>query len=965
MHTLTLRWIPAWLLVIALLAGCTIPSAGGSEAGTDWPAPSDEFQANYDPLAPFPLDPAVQTGQLDNGLAYYIARNDTPPERALFTLVVEAGSVDEDDDQLGVAHFLEHMMFNGTEHFTTQELRDYFAANGMSLGQHLNAGTGYEHTFYFVNVDTVQEGILERTFELMEDWAGGGALLEPEEVEKEKGVVEEEWRLGQTAFGRIQDLFRETFFAGSRYAERNIIGEMDIIRGLTPDIVRRYYEDWYRPDLMTLIIIGDIDPVWIESQIRNRFSGLQVPENARTPIEPALSIGQGTRIEILDDPELPVVSFSLWKLVEAQSAQTLRDYRTRLIGHLVTDMINERLQEIGRAPDSAFQFAGVFLGGSGIGGVEIASIDVELSEDRILPGTASAMTELRRIQLHGFTPSELQRAKRNRLSIMESQYQARTTRDSWMLQSELMGYVAEGIPAPGIEFAFDLEKHYLPGIALTEANAMVDSFLDTDSSLIFLIAPEKADLTLPAPDELEAALSAVAASSPAPYADLAVEQDLLEMVPQPAAIESRTRDEHLALTVLTYANGLTALLKPTELEANEVLFHLASRGGISLVEDDAYFAARLAPWIAGESGAGPFDFNSLHRLLTGKNLSLHPYLGEQEEGFQGWADTDDLETLFQLAHLQISQPRFEERQFQNVIDNQRVGLRNTELNPFFALSQRISHILYGDSQRYRPMAAEDLDSIDFATAQRVYAERFTALDAPILILVGDFDLEEAIDLTSTYIATLPAGTPENWQDRSVPVQSGPLHERVYKGQESLVIAVQMQINEEVATLEDTDAVVLQALARIMDTRLSWELREEASGTYGSGINIYMQEWPHSSVTLNITFPTNEAQVEDLLAKSRDIMRDILANGVTEDEVSAAKAQLHTDLEDAQEGNGYWLSVLANEFVLGEGNLEAVAQDEDLINRVTGSQIHDLAPLALAVDKLIEVVLLPEASKPSE
>ena len=966
------------LLFIALLAGCAgLPMAEGDGApgspdsaapAFQWPEPSAAFREAFDPEAPFPVDAVLQRGVLANGLTYYVAANDDPPERVLFTLVVDAGAVDEDDDQLGVAHFLEHMLFNGTERFSPKELRDYFAANGMTLGQHLNAGTGYEQTSYFINVDTAQEGMVETAFDLMEDWMAG-ALIEPAEVDKEKGVVEEEWRLiSQNARGRIREQVLQDLLAGSRYAERNIIGDMDVIRGLTAETVRRFYEDWYRPDLMTLLIIGDIDPAYAETQIRTRFAALQGPAEARAAVEPVLSAQPGLRIKVLSDPELPEVSFSLLQLVEERAWRTLQDYRPFLIDLLATRMLNARLQEIERDPDSEFQFARVSFESPGIGGASIGSIDAWLNEERIMPGITSVMTELHRVRTHGFTASELQRAQRNLLADVQDRYEARATRTHRQIEGAVQGHLGTGFPLMDIAFEFDLTKHYLPSIALAETNAVVERFLDVDNRLVFLTAPDKTELALPHPDDLRATLEQVTSLTLAPYEDADVSQALLDAIPPPAEAISETWDERLELAVLTYDNGATAWLKPTDLRDNEVLLQITSPGGLSQVTDDEYFAAMFAASTAQESGAGPFDVNSLERLLAGQTVYFWPYIGDQDEGFNGDAATDDLETLFQLAHLHITQPRMDERAFRNVVDDWRVNMRNRDLDPSFAFNQRIRTVLYGDALRYRDIELQDLEAIDFATVQRIYAERLGALDAPVLILVGDFELAAAKRLASTYIGSLPTRTPaEERLDLSVPARSGPLQERVYQGQESLVVAGLLQVNETeaVADLSREDALALEALAKIMDTRLQWQLREELGGTYSSFIDIRTQREGRASVSLRLLFHTNEDQLDALLATSRAIMRDILAQGVSADEAAAAKTQLHNDLETQQEFNHYWLTAIWEEVTRADGHADHIGRGQERIDSLTRDQINALAPLALTVDQLIEVVLLPEASDPAQ
>ena len=933
-----------------------------------WPEPSPEFLADFDAQAPFPLDPVVQMGQLDNGFTYYIVPNDDPPDRARFALVVDAGAIDEDEDQLGIAHFLEHMMFNGTENFSPEELREYFEANGMTLGQHLNASTGHEQTTYYLNVDAANEEVMTQAFVVLGDWAMR-ALLDQEEVDKEKGVVEEEWRLRtENSWGRIQEQILQTLLAGSRYAERNVIGDMDIIRELTSETLRRYYEDWYRPDLMTLVVTGSVDPAWVQEQIHVQFGEMTPGPDPRPSLQPSIPLKEDISIEILSDPELPVVSLEVLQLIRTVPVDILQDARRVLIEDLAVEMFNERLGRLGRSPDSEFQSAWLSTGQLGIGGVSIISLNTHLDEDKVLPGFTAALTEMLRAQHHGFAESELHRAKLNLLEAFDSEFAALPTRRNRQIQGEILRHILYGSPMSGIAFEFDLAKHYLPDISLAEVNSYMAEALDVHKSLVLLTAPEKDDLVLPDAEQVQLALDQTLALPLEPYQDdsLVAGTQLLGDLPLPASILQETYDERLDLTVLTYANGVTALLKPTDLEENRVQLDIVSKGGHSRVADEAFFATQLVAQVAAESGAGPYDFDSLDQLLAGQTVHLSPYLEDLTEGYWGSATTDDLETLFQLAHLSLTQPRFDEQPFRNVLDNQRVNLQNQELDPFFQLYRHLQTVLYGDAPRKRIMLAADLEAIDFAETQQVHAARLAALDAPVLLLVGDFDLAEGKQLVSTYIGSLPQVSPtETWEDRTVPARTGPFQERIYHGQASQVFVVQILINDQIPELSPEDRVAMEALSRILRTRYDRQIREELGGAYAVQAGVSVQRLPRPQASLTIFFGTGEEQLEELLAASRAILEDVLAQGVTPEEVDAAKAQLQLQLETSRTTNRYWLRALRTEFLYGEAQLERIDQRAAHVASVTPEQIKRLIPLVVNTDKLVELVQLPEASAPAD
>ncbi len=929
-----------------------------------WPAPSAEFLAAFDAQAPFPLDPVVQTGRLDNGFAYYIVPNDDPPDRASLALVIDVGAIDEEDDQLGIAHFLEHMLFNGTEHFTATELRTFFEANGMTLGEHLNATTGHEQTIYYLDVDAANAEVMAKAFLVLGDWAGR-ALLEQEEIDKEKGVVTEEWRLRtENAWGRMQEQILQTLLAGSRYAERNIIGDMDIIRALDTEALRHFYEDWYRPERMTLIVAGSVDPVWIEEQIQAQFGALTPGPESGPDLQPAIPLNEDISIAILSDPELPVVSLAVMQLIPAEPVAVLQDTRRVLSEELALIMFNERLERLGRSPDSAFQRAWLAKNRLGIGGVATSSLNIHLDEHKILPGFTAALTEMFRAAHYGFTESELHRAKLDLLESSANEFEALPTRRNRQIRGEILHHVQYGSPMSGSAFEFDLAKYYLPDISLAEVNTHMARILDVQKSLVLLTAPAKDDLVLPGVDEVQSTLDQALALPLTPYVEdeLMAGTRLLAELPLPAPILQEEYDARLDLTMLAYANGVTALLKSTDLEENGIQLNIISRGGLSQVADEAFRAATLvAPIVAG-SGAGPYDLDSLDRLLAGQTVYLTPYLGEVVEGYRGSAATDDLETLLQLAHLAMTQPRFDEEAFRNVLDDQRVYLQNQELDPLFQLYRHLQTVLYGDAPRMQFPQTSDLASIDFAAVRQVHEARLATLDKPLLVLVGDFDLTEGKRLVSTYMGSLPAtGPAETWADRTVDVRAGPFYERIYHGQASQVLVVQALINDQITELSPEDSVALEALSRILRTRYDQELREARGGTYGVQTHIAVHRIPRPQASLMVFFGTGEEQFADLMAASRALLQDIQDHGVTVAEVAAAKAQLQLQLETARTTNRYWNQAFQTEFMYGEVRLERIDRRQEHIESVTPERIRDLIPLVVNVDKLVELVQLPAAS----
>ncbi len=924
--------------------------------------PSSAFRANFQPDAAFPVDATVTVDKLENGLSYYIVPNDDPDERILLTLVVHTGSLNEDYDQKGVAHFLEHMMFNGTQHFSTEQLHQYFEAWGIPMGQHLNAYTSYEQTVYFVSIDESQHEAIDSAFTLLSDWAQG-SLLQREEVEKEKGVVEEEWRLSQEeAWDRTWNQIWQILLNGSLYAARSPIGDIHVIRSLTPDLLRRFQEDWYRPNLMTVAVIGDMDPEEAEEQIRQHFAVLLMPADARQLNEVPIPAQAEGHIEIRADPALTEVWLQVLQLLEAQPIEKIEDYRHVLLTELTALLLYFRLDDLQDVSEARYEDIFTDLERLDFGKVTLASVGTRLNESFLMDGLTEVLTELRRTQLQGFTRGELEDARFSLLSGHEEDFENAKNRHNSEIQEDLMAHLTTGFPLVSAQFKLDLARHYLPGISLREVNDFMANLLSPERSLVFLAGPAKDDLALPSPDEIRLSLTQSLSRPKISLDNVQPTTDLLVDVPQPVDPANEEWNSRLALHELTYANGVKALLKHNLTDESAVIFDLTNQGGRSRVDSNSFYAAFLVADAAYKSGAGHLDGDRIDDILNNASGFLVPYLTEAAEGFYGEAKADDLETIFEILYLFLTQPRFDEPSFKIVWEDHRTVLRNQILDPHFVLWEHVSTLRYPDSQRFHPMMLTDLAEVDFAKAQNIHAERFTTLDPPTLVLVGDFDFAEAKRLINTYLGTLTfSNKAETWQDQSSATQPGPLREYIYHGQGTQVLVEQAYGRSQVSDLNQADALALKILARILHSRLEYQLREELGGTYYVEVYIWLQAGPHAGANLEILFATNEGQVGELMHTSRSVMREILEQGVTARELAAAKEQLLVDLKADRNGNYYWGNALIHEFVYGSGDLDQVDRDEEYINSLTVRQLNALAPVVLNVDRLVEVVLVPENS----
>ncbi|MEM8601206.1 MAG: pitrilysin family protein, partial [Bacteroidota bacterium] len=609
------------------------------------------------PGTPLPLRGDVIADTLDNGLAYYVLRNAEPQDRAELRLVVNAGSILEADDQQGLAHFLEHMAFNGTAQFERQELVDYLEGIGMRFGPDLNAYTSFDETVYLLQIPTDSTEIVETAFDILREWASAIAL-DPEEIDKERGVILEEERLGKGAQDRIQRQQLPVLFNGSRYAERLPIGDPDVIQAAPYEAIKRFYDDWYRPDLMAIVAVGDFDPEEIEGKIRDRFAPLVNPDGAPERLRYGVPDASAPQFAIATDPEATASVVGVLYGRAVQPAGTDSTFRRDLVASLYNQMLNDRFREIARQPDAPFLGAFSFEGGF-VRTREVYGLQAVVPEGGIETGLRALLTEAARVRQHGFTATELERAKTELRRSFEQAAREADKFESGRIAGGLVEYVLGGQPVIAPETRFLFADNALPGITLAEVNAKVNALMPEQHRTVLVSAPESDGIAVPDEAALAVVFDEVEASTVAPYQDGAAAAPLLANLPEPGAIATRTSYPALDYTEFTLDNGVRVVHKQTEFQNDQVLLRAFSPGGTGLVDDSTYLAVRNAVAFVSQSGVGAFSLTDLEKKLTGQVVGVAPYIGEREEGFQGSASPEDLETLFQLIHLYVTAPRLD------------------------------------------------------------------------------------------------------------------------------------------------------------------------------------------------------------------------------------------------------------------------------------------------------------------
>ncbi|HEX6201092.1 MAG TPA: pitrilysin family protein, partial [Thermoanaerobaculia bacterium] len=614
------------------LAACSsTPAAIHREQAAPAPVPT-ETRAGYDPAdldAPLPVDSTVRVGTLENGLRYYVRRNTSPEERAELWLVVDAGSTLEEDSQRGLAHFVEHMAFNGTRNFEHQELVAYLESIGMRFGPDINAFTSFDETIYMLQVPTDREGSLETGLEILEDWADG-ILFDPQEIEQERGVLIEEWRLDRGAGRRMIDAQTPVLFSQSRYAERQPIGTLDVLRGASREDLVRFYEDWYRPDLMAVIAVGHFDALRVERMVKERFRDLENPDEAPVRWTPDLPEHEDTLFATFTDPELTGTSVAVFTKLPRPPEGTGRDYRSSLVETLYHAMLNDRLYEVGHRPDPPYLYA--FSDSDTIvraGQVDQQEVGVE--PGRALEGLSALLTEIERVRRHGFTEGELARTKLDLLRAYEQAVVERDARSSGSFAAEYSRAFLVDEPIPGIDVEVDMVTTYLPTITLEEVEALASRRTGDANRVILVSAPEAQAETLPSNDQLLATFREVRSLELAPYEDVGVEADLLAETPEPGEIVERREIEEIGVTEWKLSNGATVVVKPTDFRNDEVFLVGFSPGGHSTLSSERYLSGSYAAEIVALGGLGELDEIALAKALAGQVADVGPYVEELEE----------------------------------------------------------------------------------------------------------------------------------------------------------------------------------------------------------------------------------------------------------------------------------------------------------------------------------------------
>ena len=902
--------------------------------------------------APLPLWSQVKKGTLANGLTYYILPAHKPEKRAFLWLAVNAGSNLEDQDQRGLAHFDEHMAFNGTKHFPQAALIDYLQSIGMRFGADLNAYTSWDETVYQLEVPTDKPEFLGKGLDILRDWAGN-VTYDPKEVEKERGVVREEWRLGRGANQRMFDKESKVLFKGSRYAEHLPIGEIDIIDHAPRDTLYRFYKDWYRPDLMAVIVVGEIEPAAIQKEIEARFGDLKNPAPERPRTKAEVPKADGTRVSIVTDHEATSTQVSVYNLVPTRSRASRKDDRRMVVEQIYQALLAERFAALRRKPDAPFIAASA---GAEPIVREIGAFarNAQVKTGKTEEALRALLIEVARVERHGFTATELERARTNLARAYEEMEASEATHNSRSYAQEITRNFFEHELMVGSVAERKLAQEFLPTITLAELNQLATSYGGADNRVITVSAPD--GTPLPTQARVLEIVDEVAKSDVPAWEDKPVATQLLAAAPAPGKIVKEKVIASLGVTEWTLSNGARVIVKPSDFEADAVSFEASSPGGAATAKDADYGSIRWADQLVALGGVGAFDSEQLAKVLAGKQVSVQTAIGEATEGLAGTASAKDLETMFQLVYLRMTAPRKDQAQvdiWKQTVAEQLTNLKN---DPSFAFQRDAVDVLYKHNVRKTLPTVEDIGKVDLDKAFAFYQDRFGDASDFTFVIVGSVDLARVRPLVETYLASLPAkGRKEKEKDVGIRKVGGVVKKTWTAGQAPRA-SVRLDFHADETWTRDKDRDVY-ILGQVLSNRLREDLREDKSGVYGVGANGFIARSPHQERTFSVQFGCDPKRVDELVTAVLDDVAKVAKDGVKDDELEKVRQTFTRQRETELRTNRFWTGWLDTAARYGD-DPTIVLDLTGMLGRVTSKNVQASAKHYLDTKAYFEAVLLP-------
>jgi len=906
-----------------------------------------------------PTDPDVITGKLDNGLTYYIRNNHKPANKVELRLVVKAGSIQENDDQQGLAHFMEHMNFNGTKNFQKNDLVSYLQSIGVQFGADLNAYTSFDQTVFILPIPTDKPDNLEKGFQIIEDWAHN-ALLTDKDIDEERGVVLEESRLGKGADDRMRKKYFPKMMEGTLYADRLPIGKDDIIKNAKYEKTRSFYHDWYRPDLQAVVIVGDIDIATAKKMLMAHFAGLKNPSNERERQYVDAKPRTAPEAMVVTDKEAARTSLEImFPSFKKHAQSTLGDYRYDLEKNLVQQIISQRLNDLAQGSNPPFPYAYAGLE-SYIHGYESFSVFSSFANNGQDKAINAITEEILKAKKYGFTQTELELAKKEMISNMDKFFNERNTTESKDYVEEYIRAFLDGEDFPGVTNEHMYYSQLLPGIKVEELNELFKEWVKNTNTFTLITAPDKGDIKLPTNAELLAMTKKGFSQEIAKPEDKKVATELMTSKPAPGKVVSTVKEDGFGATTYTLSNGIKVTIKPTDFKSDEILMNGIKKGGSNNYDLADKSNAHFATDLVESMGVGDFTPNDLEKVTAGKQIKVDVSIGDVSDNIKASSTIKDFESMLQLMYLYINKPRKDEGLFKAYKEREITQVQNLSANPKITFFDTTVKTLYGNNPLAMMVVPKvaDYEKINLDRSLEIYKNEFGSADGYHFFIVGNINPETAIPLLETYIGSLTtANKVAAYKDNGVRPVQGVRELKVKKGTEKQSVIMAMYTGE-IPYSEDL-ALKTQAVTEVLNIRVIEELREKMGAIYGGGFGGSVSKEPYERYSIRLQLPCGPENVDKLIAGANDLIKDLKEKGPEQKDLDKVKSQWHekhlTDLKE----NKYWTGKMESVIFWGRDK-DRVINYENYIQKLTPADIQETAKKLFNGNNQFVSVLYPES-----
>lgn len=917
------------------------------------------------PMQQLPVDKNVRIGKLDNGLTYYIRHNALPEKRVEFYIAQKVGSILEEPQQRGLAHFLEHMAFNGTEHFPGDEtglgIIPWCETKGIKFGTNLNAYTSVDQTVYNIsNVPTENQNVVDSCLLILHDWSNSIKLAD-KEIDKERGVIREEWRSRNSGMLRIMTDAQSTMYPDSKYADCMPIGSIDVINNFPYQAIRDYYVKWYRPDLQGIVIVGDINAEEMEAKLKKVFADVKAPVNPAERIYYPVEDNDQPLIYIGTDKEVKNPSVNIFFKQDATPdslKNTIAYYANQYVLSMAMNMLNARLSELRQNANPPFTGAGAGYGDYFLAKTKEAfNLEASSKIDGIELAMKTVLQEAERARRFGFTETEYDRARANYMQSMESAFNEREKTKSGSYVQEYIGNFLNSEPIPGIEFEYMLSKQLAPNIPVAAINEMMKELITDNNQVVLLAGPDKEGAKYPSKEEIAALLKEMKSFDLKPYEDKVSNEPLISEDLKGGKIVSEKANDIYGTTKLVLSNGVTVYVKPTDFKADQIMMKGVSMGGTSVFPNEEIINISQLNGVALVGGIGNFSKVDLTKALAGKRASVGSGIGNTTESVSGSCSPKDFETMMQLTYLTFTSPRKDNEAFESYKNRLKAELQNADANPMTAFSDTVTRALYGDHPRAIRLKENMVDQINYDRILEMYKDRFADASDFTFYLVGNVDLEKMKPMIAKYLGSLPSiNRKETFKDNKMNIRKGEF-KNVFARKQETPMATIMFLYSGACKYDLYNNVVLSYLEQVLDMVYTAEIREKEGGTYGVSTSGSLGKYPKEELVLQIVFQTDPAKANKLSDIVVEQLNKVAKEGPSEEHMQKIKEYMLKKYADAQKENGYWMNNLDEYFYTGVDNTK---EYEKLVNSITAKDVKDFLAKLLKQDNQIQVIMtMPE------